>query len=171
MSGSFDLTSALTALVTSQVRTTPTGITSDELMVDPSNTHGHQGNNDDFVLKNNGDDFQLFRSHDDLTFIHGANDTASYWGGGNQTIYDSGSGTTLQFSELDQAQVKIYDFQNDATGRVLVYNPTVTTLAPDGHGGTMLGSIDFINDPNLSMNQIGFVHTVSPPAQGGLLPV
>jgi hypothetical protein len=166
-----DVASALTALITLQVRTTPTGITSDELLVDPSSTHGHQGNNDDFVLKDNGDSFRLFRSQDSLTFIYGSNDTASYWGGGNQTIYDSGSGTTLRFSELDQAQVKAYDFQNDPTGSVVVYNPTVTTLAPDGHGGTMLGSIDFINDPNVTMSQISFVQTPTPPSQGGLVPV
>jgi hypothetical protein len=166
-----DVASALTALITSQVRTTPTGITSDELLVDPSSTHGRQGNNDDFVLKDNGDNFRLFRSRDDLTFIYGSNDTASYWGGGNQTIYDSGSGTTLRFSELDQAQVKVYDFQNDPTGSVVVYNPTVTTLAPDGHGGTMFGSIDFINDPNVTMSQISFVQTATPPSQGGLVPV
>lgn len=112
-----DLTSAAINLLTSQVRTTPTGITSDELMVDPSSSHGHQGGNDDFVLLSNGDNFQLFRSGGDLTFIYGHDDFASYWGGGSQTIYDWGVGTTLQFSELDEAQVKIYDFQNDPTGR------------------------------------------------------
>ncbi len=166
-----DLTSATIALLASQVRTTPTGITSDELMVDPSNSHGHQGGNDDFVLLSNGDNFQLFRSGGDLTFIYGHDDVASYWGGGNQTIYDWGVGTTLRFSELDQAQVKVYDFQNDPTGRVVVYNPTVTTLTPDGHGGTMLGSIDFVGDSTLTMNQIGFGHTATPPSQGGMLPV
>src|SRR4051794_19149802 len=65
------------------VRPTHSGITSGELMSDPANWHGHQGNNDIFVLTKQGVDFQLFRSHDDVTFIYGKDDAASYWGGGN----------------------------------------------------------------------------------------
>lgn len=155
-------------VLASQLRITPTGVTADEIMVDPSNLHGHQGNNDDFALTKNGDNFQLFRSHDDLTFISGHSDIASYWGGGNQTIFDDGGGTTLRFSELDGASVKIYDFQNDLTGKIVLYNPTNTQLQPDGHGGTMLGYIDFIG-ASISGSQVSVVHTLTNPSQGGLI--
>ena len=166
-----NITNALTDLITSQVRVTPTGITADEVMNNPSNFHGHQGNNDVYVLTANADNFQLFRSFNDFTFISGSNDVASYWGGGNQTIYDYGSGAVLRFSELDQAQVKVYDLENDPTAKIMLYNPQLqdTALRPDGHGGTALGYIDFIGDPNVSAARISFVHTTTNPSQGGLI--
>jgi hypothetical protein len=136
-------------------------------MVDPSNKHGHQGNNDDFVLRKDGDNFQLFRSHDDMTFIYGTNDIASYWDGGNQTIYDYGHSATLRFSELDMSQVKVYNFENDPTGKVVLYNPLPSdmTLHQDGGGGTMLGYIDFVGDKNISMSQISFVQNPTNPSE------
>ena len=112
----------------------------------------------------------MFRSHYDLTFISGHSDIASYWGGGNQTIFDDGVGTTLRFSELDGASVKIYDFQKDPTSRIVLYNPasTDTLILPDGHGGTMLGYIDFIG-ASISGSQVSVVHTLTNPSQGGLI--
>src|SRR4051812_40906641 len=104
------------------VRPTHSGITSGELMFDPANWHGHQGNNDIFVLTKQGVDFQLFRSHDDVTFIYGKDDAASYWGGGNQQIYDLGSGTTLRFSELENQKVNVYGMEHDPTAKVVFYN-------------------------------------------------
>jgi hypothetical protein len=168
-----DLSSAVVNVAQSLVRLTPTGITSDELMFDPSNLHGHQGNNDMFVLRHDADNFQLFRSHDDLSFIYGAHDVASYWGGGTQTIYDYGNSATLRFSEFDLSQVKIYNFENDVTGKVILYNPLPadTILQPDGTGGTKLGYIDFIGDKTVTMSQISFVHMPTNPSQGGLIPV
>lgn len=165
----FETLNAIGDIAASQTRRTPTGYTAAELMVDPSNTHGHQGNNDDFVLNRDADNFQLFRSQHDLTFIYGQNDVASYWGGADQTIYDYGKSATLRFSELEASQVKVYGFENDPTGKIVLYNPTDTTLRPDGHGGTMLGYIDLIGDSHVSVSQISVVHTTTNPSQGGLI--
>lgn len=139
-------------------------------MFDPSNLHGHQGNNDDFVLTKDNGDFQLFRSADDLTFIHGQNnDMASYWGGGNQTIYDYGSGTTLRFSELDAAKINVYGFENDPTAKVVFYNPTGVSIVSDGQGNTQIGSVNFIGASTIRPDQVSVVHTLTPPSQGGLI--
>jgi hypothetical protein len=167
---------AVTDTVSNQLRLTPTGITSGETMVDPSNAHGHQGDNDIFILTRDDRDFQLFRSHDDVTFIHGNNDTASYYGlsafsGGNQTIYDYGHGTTLRFSELEQATVKVYGFENDPSGKIVLFNPTNMVIQPDGHGGTLLGNIDFIGYSKLSASQVSVRHTDTPVSLGGVQPL
>jgi putative transposase len=70
---------AVQDLASTLIRTTPTGLTFGETMFDPASWHGHQGDNDIFVLTKTGLDFQLFRSHDDITFIHGNDDVARLW--------------------------------------------------------------------------------------------
>jgi hypothetical protein len=78
-----------------------------EITANPSSQHGHQGNNDVFVLNEDLAKFVLFRSSHDLTFIYGQNDFAAYYGCGDQTIYDFGTGTHLQFSEIT-APIKVW---------------------------------------------------------------
>ncbi|HEX2942915.1 MAG TPA: hypothetical protein VHO91_17825 [Rhodopila sp.] len=170
MLGVSDITNAAEKMLLSQVRVTPTGLTAAEVMVDPSNLHGHQGNNDVYILNRSGSNFQLFRSHDDITFIHGTGQMASFWGCANMSVYDDGIGTILRFSELAGHSVNVYGFGNDATARVVLYNPTANDLwcRPDGHGGTMLGSIDFIG-ACLAPNRISVVHTPTAPSLGGLI--
>src|SRR3954470_8222164 len=156
--------------ISTLIRPTPTGLTSGEFMVDPANWHGHQGNGDIFVLSKDRIDFQLFRSHDDLTFIYGSQDVASYWGGGNQQIYDNGTGTTLRFSELESAKVNVYGLDQDRTAKIVFYNAADPTIKPDGQGGTLINGVDFLNAKALA-SQVSFLHTETPPSQGGLVPV
>lgn len=159
---------AVQDVASSLVRKTPTGFTSDETIFDPANWHGHQGNNDIFVLTKDAENFQLFRSHDDLTFIYGKDDIASYWGGGNQTIYDYGSGTTLRFSELENAKINVYGLDKDTNAHVVFYNAADPTIKPDGQGGTLVNGVDFFG-ANLSASQVSFLHSDSPPSTGGLI--
>jgi hypothetical protein len=159
---------AVQDLASTLIRTTPTGLTFGETMFDPASWHGHQGDNDIFVLTKTGLDFQLFRSHDDITFIHGNDDVASYWGGANETIYNSGSNTTLRFSELEDAKVNVYGL--NATSKVVFYNALDPTIKPDGQGGTLINGIDFF-DAKLSASQVLFLHSDTPPSQGGLIPI
>ncbi|HYZ23161.1 MAG TPA: hypothetical protein VE690_13495 [Rhodopila sp.] len=157
-------------VVSTLVRPTRTGITSGETMFDPANWHGHQGNNDIFVLTRSAVDFQLFRSHDDLTFIYGSGDVASFWGGGNQTIYDNGSGTILRFSELEGAKVNVYGLDHDRTARIVFYNAADPTIRPDGQGGTLINGVDFLG-ARISPAQVSFLHSGTPLSLGGLVPV
>jgi hypothetical protein len=152
------------------VRPNDTGLTFGEVMFDPASWHGHQGNNDIFVLTKPGLDFQLFRSHDDVTFIHGTHDVASFWGGGNQAIYDNGTGTTLRFSELEDAKVNVYGLDHDLTAKIVFYNAADPTIKPDGQGGTLINNIDFFG-AKISAAQVSFVHIDAPPSLGGLIPV
>jgi hypothetical protein len=140
------------------------GRKADEITINPSSQHGHQGNDDVFVLNDNDMKFELFRSSGDLTYICGANDTACYFGGGKQTIYDFGQGTHLQVSEIT-APIKVFGFDRDPTATVAVYNAADPTLRPDGHGGTLLGNIDFVG-ATLSASQVSFPHTDIPLSSG-----
>ena len=122
-----------------------------EINVNPSSEHGHVGDNSVFVLTNNVALFELLRSSNNLTYIFGDDDHATYADGGAQTIYDCGKGTTLQFSN-ETGSIRVYGFENDPTGTVVLTTPVST--ASDGHGGTLLGNIDFIGDSRLSMAQV-----------------
>lgn len=127
-----------------------------EVTVNPSSAHGHVGNDDVFVLAQNDMIFDLLRSSKDITYIYGSNDQASYSDGGSQNIFDLGKGTTLSFSN-QTGGIQVYDFANDPTGKiVLSVTGAAPSLTPDGHGGTMLGNIDFVGDAHLSMAQIKF---------------
>ena len=137
-----------------------------EITLDPSSQHGHQGNNDVFILTEDNAKFVLFRSSRDLTFIYGENDFAAYYGGGDQTIYDFGSGTHFQFSEIT-APVKVYGLEHDPTAVIDLFNAAPgASLHSDGHGGTMLGNIDFIG-ATVTDSQIHFLSSDSPLSTGG----
>jgi len=157
-----DLANAASDLVSSQV----SGGKAAEITVNPSSLHGHQGNGDVFILSDDNLKFELFRSSDDLTYIHGNNDLAAYFGGGEQTIYDFGLGTQLQFSEIT-ASIKVYDLDPKAT--IDLYNAAPgTTLQPDGHGGTMLGNIDFLG-ASVKPSQVNFLSSDHPLSAGGFV--
>ena len=123
-----DLSGAASDAVSSQVD----GGKADEITVNPSSLHGHQGNGDVFILKDDSLKFELFRSSDDLTYIYGNNDLAAYCGGGAETIYYFGVETHLQFSE-SAASIKVHDLDSKATIDLFNAAPG-TTLQPDGHG-------------------------------------
>ena len=127
-----------------------------EIEVNPSSQHGHVASGSDVYILNGSDDFQLYRSSDVLTFIYGTGNTASYWGGGNQTIYEFGNHNTLRFSELEQARVDVYGL--NSTDLIKIYNTDQTTIQSDGHGGTLVGNIDF-HQVAVSPSQVSF-HTV-----------
>jgi hypothetical protein len=152
------------------IRPTPSGITSGETMFNPASWHGHQGNNNIFLLTNPDVNFQLFRSHDDLTFIHSSNDTASFWGGGNQTIYDFGSGATLRFSELEDAKVNVYGLDHDTSAKIVFYNAADPTIKPDQAGGTLINGIDFF-DAKIDPSRVSFLHSDTKLSQGGMVPL
>ena len=157
-----DLANAASDAISSQV----SGGKADEITVNPSSLHGHQGNGDVFILKDDALKFELFRSSNDLTFIYGNNDLAAYFGGGGQTIYDFGQGTHLQFSEIT-AQIQVFDLDPKATIDLFNAAPG-TTLQPDGHGGTMLGNIDFVG-ASLKSSQVNFLSSDHPLSTGGFV--
>jgi hypothetical protein len=139
-----------------------------EITVDPSSQHGHQGNNDIFVLNKDNARFELFRSSHDITYIYGKDDFAGYYGGGEQTVYDFGTGAHLQFSEIT-APIKVYGLQDDSKAVIDLYNaPPGTTLQPDGHGGTTLGNIDFVG-ATVRASQVNFLATDHPLSTGGFV--
>ena len=140
----------------------------DEITVNPSGDHGHQGNGDIFVLTNDNLKFELFRSSNDLTYIYGQNDLAASYGGGEQSIYDFGEGTHLQFSEIT-AQIKVYGLEDDPKAVIDLFNAAPgTTLQPDGHGGTMLANIDFIG-ATVKPSQVNFLSSDHPLSTGGFV--
>ncbi|MBV8616929.1 MAG: hypothetical protein JOY66_24580 [Acetobacteraceae bacterium] len=139
-----------------------------EVTVDPSSEHGHQGDGDVFILNRDDMKFELFRSSRDISYIYGRNDLAAYYGGGEQTIYDFGAGTHLQFSE-STAPIRVYGLQNDSSAVVDMFNaPSGTTLRPDGHGGTMVGNIDFVG-ATVRASQVSFLTTDHPLSSGGFV--
>jgi hypothetical protein len=153
--------SGLSSIVSAQ-------LTGAETTVDPSSEHGHQGNNDVFLLNEDNARFELFRSSHDLTFIYGENDLAGYYGCGGQTIYDYGTGTHFQFSELS-APIKVYGLEHDAAAVVDLFNAAQgTSLHPDGQGGTMLGAIDFVG-ATLAASQVHFLFSDHPLSTGGFV--
>jgi len=157
-----DLSNAASDLVSSQVNDGKAA----EITVNPSSIHGHQGNGDVFILNEDNLKFELFRSSDDLTYINGNNDIAAYFGGGEQTIYDFGQGTQLQFSEIT-APITVHDLDPKAT--IDLYNAAPgTTLQPDGHGGTMLGNIDFLG-ASVNPSQVNFLSSDHPLSTGGFV--
>jgi hypothetical protein len=139
-----------------------------EVTVNPSSQHGHQGNGAVFILTDANAKFELFRSVDNLTYISGENDLAAYYGCGSQTIYDFGVGTHFQFSETT-ALIKVYGFENDPKAIVDLFNAVPGTAAQaDGHGGTMLGNIDFVG-ARLKASQVHFLSSDHPLATGGFV--
>ena len=162
MATASDLLNAATAAALSQVSNGKAA----EVTVNPSSDHGHQGNGDDFVLTADNLKFELFRSSNDLTFIQGNNDFAGFYGDGEQTIYDFGLGTHFQFSEIT-APIKVYDL--DPKAIIDLFNPAPgTTLQPDGHGGTMLASIDFVG-ASVHASQVNFLSSDHPLSTGGFV--
>lgn len=153
-----DLTTATEDYLNTQVMGTLTELKAGEIEV-PSSEHPHipSGSGNSYVLLHDASNFQLFRATDPvLTFIDSSNNTASYWGGtGNQTIFDFGHGNTLQFSELENDQVNVYGFDRDVTGKAIIYNTDQTAIQSDGHGGTMVGNIDF-HDVALDPSRVSF---------------
>ena len=161
---SLDLLNGAFAAVSSQVSHGK----ADEITLNPSSDHGHQGNGDVFVLTHNSSKFELFRSSNDLTYIYGQNDLAASYGGGGQSIYDFGEGTHLQFSEIT-AQIKVYGLENDPKAVIDLFNAAPgTTLQPDGHGGTMLANIDFIG-ASVKPSQVNFLSSDHPLSTGGFV--
>lgn len=139
-----------------------------EVTVNPSSEHGHQGNGCVFILNKDNIKFELFRSSRDITYIHGKNDLAAYYGGGEQTVYDFGTGTHLQFSEI-AAPIKVYGLENDPKAVIDLFNAAPgTTLRPDGHGGTMVGNIDFVG-ATVRASQVSFLSTDPPLSSGGFV--
>ena len=150
-----------------QVMGFPSELTAGEVIANPTSDHGHFGTGpgNSYILLNNAANFQLFDSPDlVMTFIHGNNDNASYWGGGNRDIFDFGQGTTLRFSELQDATDNVFGFDTDRTGKVVIYNAPNTIIQPDGQDGTMVGSIDFHN-VTLDPSRISFVSVAGQPSQ------
>jgi hypothetical protein len=137
-----------------------------EITLDPSSQHGHQGNIDIFILTEDNAKFVLFRSSHDLTYIYGQNDFAAYYGCGNQTVYDFGTGTHFQFSEIT-APIKVYGLEHDGAAVIDLFNAAPgTSLHSDGHGGTLLGNIDFIG-ATVAPSQINFLSSYYPLSMGG----
>ena len=158
-----DLFSAVSDAVSSQISHGKAA----EITVDPSSQHGHQGNDTMFVLNKDNAKFELFRSSQDLTFIYSKNDFAGYYGGGEQTIYDFGTGADLQFSEIT-APIKVYGFEHDSGAVVdLINAPPGTKLQSDGHGGTMLGNVDFVGAT--VKTQVNFLSSDHPLSTGGFV--
>jgi len=159
-----DLLSAVSAAVSSQISHGKAA----EITVDPSSQHGHQGDDTVFVLNQDNAKFELFRSSNNLTFIYGKNDFAGYYGGGEQTIYDFGTGAHLQFSEIT-APIKVCGFEHDASAVVdLINAPAGTTLRSDGHGGTMLGNMDFVG-ATVKTSQVNFLSSDHLLSTGGFV--
>ena len=139
-----------------------------EITVNPSSEHGHQGNGDVFILSRADMKFELFRSSGDVSYIYGRNDLAAYYGGGEQAIYDFGAGTHLQFSE-STAPIKVYGLESDPGAIVDLFNAASgTALRPDGHGGTMVGTIDFVG-ATVRATQVRFLSTDHPLSIGGFV--
>jgi len=137
-----------------------------EITLNPSSQHGHQGNSDVFILNADNAKFVLFRSSPDITYIYGQNDFAAYYGCGDQTIYDFGTGTHFQFSEIT-APIKVYGLEHDPTAVIDLFNAASgTSLHSDGHGGTMLGNIDFIG-ATVTPSQLNFLSSDYPLSMGG----
>jgi hypothetical protein len=159
MSSLSDLAQATKDFADTQIMGAPFDLKAGEIEV-PSSAHGHvpTGAGNSYVLLHDDSNFQLFRSADPvLTFIYSNNNSAAYWGGaGAQTIYDFGHGNTLRFSELENTSVNVYGFDRDTIGKVVVYNTTLTSIQPDGHGGTLVGNIDFHN-VTLSPSRVSFL--------------
>jgi hypothetical protein len=139
-----------------------------EITVDPSSQHGHQGDGAVFVLNKDNAKFELFRRSRNTTCIHGKNDLAAYYGGGEQTVYDFGTGAHLQFSETT-VPIKVYGFENDPTAVVDLFNVAPGTAPqPDGHGGTTLGTIDFVG-ATVRASQVNFLSADHPLSTGGFV--
>ena len=137
-----------------------------EITRNPSSEHGHKGNNDVFILNQDNAKFVLFRSSHDLTYIYGQDDFAAYYGCGDQTAYDFGTGTHLQFSEIT-APIKVYGLEHDTQAVIDLFNAAPgTSLHSDGHGGTMLGNIDFVGAVESSA-QVNFLSSDYPLSTGG----
>jgi hypothetical protein len=140
----------------------------DEITVNPSSQHGHQGNGDVFVLNDNGAKFELFRSSNDITFINGKNDLAAYYGSGDQKVYDFGMDTHFQFSEIT-TPITVYGLENDPGAVVDLFNAmSGTRPQSDGHGGTLLGHIDFVG-ATLNTSQINLLSADHPLSTGGFV--
>lgn len=162
-----NLAQGAAAFLGTQVMGFPSELTAGEVIANPTSDHGHFGTGpgNSYILLNNASNFQLFNSPDlELTFIYGKNDNASYWGGGDRNIYDYGQGTTLRFSEFQNAIDNVYGFDTDTTGRVVIYNAPDTVIQPDGTGGTLVGSIDFHNVA-LDASRISFATVPEQPSQ------
>ena len=159
-----DALSAVSAAVSSQVSHGRAA----EVTVDPSSQHGHQGDNAVFVLNKDNARFELFRSSHNLTYIYGRDDFAGYYGGGEQTIYDFGSGAHLQFSETT-APIRVYGLDRDPTAVIDLFNAAPGTAPrPDGHGGTLLGNIDFVG-ASVRASQVNLLSTDHPLSTGGFV--
>jgi hypothetical protein len=125
-----------------------------------SNTGGHK---DVFILTGHKAHLALFSDSDSRVFITGGtNDSVALDASdSHERIYDGGHGTVLSFTGMPEP-VSVYGFQFDHAGTIHIANgpQTVTGLIqPDGHGGTMVGNIDLVNDTNVSPSQIVLSHS------------
>ncbi len=125
----------------------------------------HSGQDNTFLLATSGNS-DISYDNNDVILFSGVNDSLSFSrsagtsviaigtnqfvgageGGLGDAIYDFGKGLTMDFYMLDEgttmsaADLKVYGFQNDPTGKVYIetqFGQTATTT-PDGHGGTSL---------------------------------
>ena len=152
------LTQAVGSFLATQLIGKPFHLKAGEIE-NPSSAHAHvaSGPGNSYILLTDNSNFQLFRTPDEvLTFIFSDNNTASYWGGGDRTIYDFGHNNTLRFSENEHAKIDVFGFDKDPTGKVVIYNADLL-IQPDGHGGTLVGNIDF-HDTALDASRVSFRH-------------
>jgi hypothetical protein len=74
----------------------------------------------------------------------------------------------LQFSEIT-APIKVYGLEHDPKVTIDLFNAAPgTMLQPDGHGGTMLGNIDFLG-ATVKPSQVNFLSSDHQLSTGGFV--
>ncbi|MDQ2803576.1 MAG: hypothetical protein M3Y41_13195 [Pseudomonadota bacterium] len=101
--------------------------------------------------------------------VSGSDALAQFAETANQTVVDHGTGTGIVLTNALAGPMNILDFQNDPFGHVVFsYLSTAAlspggirsvaglyaALAPDGHGGTKLGPVDFVGDAHIGAGQL-----------------
>jgi hypothetical protein len=120
-----------------------------------SNVTFFEINNVSVVFGGAGDTMQLGKSSNDIVTATGSSQTINLLYAGQDTVIDRGHGLTISPNPIF-GTMTVQDF--DPAGRVIVQQQT-GTLAPDGHGGTLLtlsgvGVVDFIGASHIAAGQI-----------------
>lgn len=140
----------------------------------PSSDYAHNGDTlgNSWVLLHDNSNFELFRTQQPgLTFIYSNHNNASYFADAAMKVYDFGQDNTLRFSDM-HGNVEVFGFDHDLTGKLVIYNPTDTSIQSDGHGGTLVaGRID-VHDAALDPSRVVFAQTsVSLATHVGIIPL
>ncbi len=126
-------------------------------MISASSGNVALAGNDLYLLTSSGATLAVSGSGDQISTVPFANGV---------TLDDRGQGTHITVNEL-VGRLTIADFGADPAGHVtftntLPYGTVHEALAaatPDGHGGTILGNVDFVGDTNLSAASISIART------------